>query len=533
MVLTGLMTGHDISGTVIVVTMVTRCEHCQQNKRLSLVRNNLANDLQYIDQTYYPNVVHYSSSAEDPLETELLQLGLHDSAEEHDSEEETDRSWAKLTIGDVTPATRRSSRLTGPSTAVDLSGKSLIKLSPSVGFLDNLTKLTLWVALYLCWHPLTLSRFICNRSHNQMMVLPPELGYLKNLRVLNAAFNQLETLPDTIAFLGKLKALNVSNNRITCLPSSIGSLPKLVIVILNDNKLTEIPRELANLSGLISLNVSNNPLKAIPAEIGSLKSLRKLNADGCKFLEEIAYDLRHDPPSLFEICARAAVRAEIPVPAHILTRSRNTLASHKLAPIVAAPILTPQLFATDLLRECFDRQLPSSTDSVARTGVMIMIDLYLFSPVPRTSTWWRIPRPSMSMDCSRRLHFRAPLANVVVLFLACPLSRCRPLFHPKCREQATPVSRHPCRTPTWAPHLSRSTCSNANPVSPLFLSSIAPPPCCHCIHLPSHPLADHAHHRVHRWRDALLTFWRHHNMPVLGDQVATHRYYDIRWTKTI
>ncbi|KAF7729624.1 hypothetical protein EC973_003997 [Apophysomyces ossiformis] len=280
-----------VSENVVAATIIDEeCKHCRQLKRLSLIRRDLEKDLAYIDETYYPDIKHYISQgvcAENGM--------IHPSTQTERTADE-DENLDKLTVGDVAPRTQRPRRLTGPSMAVDLTGKSLVKLSPSIGYLDNLTKL--------------------NLSQNQMTSLPPEVGYLKNLRALNTSHNQLETIPDTIAFLSKLKILNLSHNNITYLPPSIGLLPKLQYMILNNNKLEEIPRELAQLRDLARLTLSHNPLKAIPAEIATLKSL-KLMADHCEFVNEFTYDAQHDPPSLFEICARAAVRIELPIPSDL------------------------------------------------------------------------------------------------------------------------------------------------------------------------------------------------------------------------
>ena len=124
-----------VPASVVVATKVNQeCEFCRQSKRLSLVRRDLAKDLAYIDETYYPDVIHYSDNG-DALEEVLdNELGNQD-----------DRpGWAKLTIGEVTPGRNRAhNRLKNASLAIDLSGRSLIKLSPSIGYLDCLTKLDL------------------------------------------------------------------------------------------------------------------------------------------------------------------------------------------------------------------------------------------------------------------------------------------------------------------------------------------------------------------------------------------------------
>jgi hypothetical protein len=156
-----------------------------------------------------------------------------------------------------------------------------------------------------------------------MINLPRAIGQLKNLRIFNASKNQLETIPDTINSLKKLKAINLSQNKLTSLPKGLGGLPCLIILILNNNQLTQLPREIANLNDLITLNVSNNPLKSIPAEISTLKSLRKLIAEECSFENEFVHILAHDPPSLFELCARNMVNNKISLP--------SSLAHHHIA----------------------------------------------------------------------------------------------------------------------------------------------------------------------------------------------------------
>ncbi|KAG2235498.1 hypothetical protein INT48_007896 [Thamnidium elegans] len=121
---------------VIVSSVIGEsCSKCRRQKRLSLVRKDLQDDLEYIDQTYYPDLIHYNTKETDTMEKELLEF-----------EKESIEQFSKVTIGEaITPGgtSRRPRRLTGPSMAVDLSNRSLIKLSPSIGYLDNLTKLNL------------------------------------------------------------------------------------------------------------------------------------------------------------------------------------------------------------------------------------------------------------------------------------------------------------------------------------------------------------------------------------------------------
>ena len=159
-----------------------------------------------------------------------------------------------------------------------------------------------------------------------MTALPKEVGYLKNLRLLNISDNKIHEIPDTIAFLSNLKALYASRNNLKTLPASIGQLSELTHIIVSENQIAFLPKEMAQLSNLISLYVSYNPLRTLPAEIATLTTLTKLMTEGCDFQEEYIYNLRHDPPSLMETCARIAVRHELEIPYNLADHIKHYLA---------------------------------------------------------------------------------------------------------------------------------------------------------------------------------------------------------------
>jgi len=80
--------------------------------------------------------------------------------------------------------------------------------------------------------------------------LPPQIGNLKNLRVLYAYTNELKKLPREIGELKNLTRLNVQYN-----------------------ELIELPKEIGNLTSLRELGVSNNRLIYLPYELGLLERL--------------------------------------------------------------------------------------------------------------------------------------------------------------------------------------------------------------------------------------------------------------------
>ncbi|ORX56926.1 L domain-like protein [Hesseltinella vesiculosa] len=286
----------------IVATQKQTCRTCRQQKRMSLVRNNLARDLAYIDETYYEGLQPFAQD-DGPADSVMDQPLEED---EDDDEAEVRAHWSKVTVGQVTSYSQRifrshndglyrgqtslGARLAAAhqsSLVLDLSDHRLVKLNRSIGYLGHLTKL--------------------NLSNNQLTKLPKSIGYLNNLTVFNASHNQLTHLPLTMMHMSKLKAINVSHNQLTQLPANLGMLPDLMILILNNNQLTSIPSSLASLHQLISLNVGHNPLASLPAEVATIKSLRKLLTEDCPFIDAFETPLKHDPPSLLELCARQLV----------------------------------------------------------------------------------------------------------------------------------------------------------------------------------------------------------------------------------
>jgi Leucine-rich repeat (LRR) protein len=248
-------------------------------------------------------------------------------------------------------------------TSIGMCGKSLRKLSPNIGLLQNI------VCLQLC----------CN----QLRSLPAEIGYLSKLRSLDLSGNQLRRLPETIGHLSELTVLRLSRNRLQELPRSLRHLHRLERLSLDRNRLTEIPSEIGQLKRLTCIDVRwNTELYALPAEVARLAMLRRLRATGCPLqrrrishreramndaltftpiilvggetvppLDESAnnaarqatngatssqaseptpYTLPKDPvgpPSLRELAARTIIRHQIPIPVTLPTVLKRYLAS--------------------------------------------------------------------------------------------------------------------------------------------------------------------------------------------------------------
>ena len=110
--------------------------------------------------------------------------------------------------------------------------------------------------------------------------IPPELGNLANLEVLGLYVNQLiGEIPPELGNLANLEVLGLYVNQLTGeIPPELGNLANLEVLYLHVNQLTgEIPPELGNLANLETLTLDWNELSGtIPSSLGSLANLKEL-----------------------------------------------------------------------------------------------------------------------------------------------------------------------------------------------------------------------------------------------------------------
>ncbi len=106
-----------------------------------------------------------------------------------------------------------------------------------------------------------------------IQAIPHQIGTLRNLTCLSLSSNRhLETIPPQIGFLTQLKKLYLYNCHLTTLPTEICSLKTLNLLYLHDNQLSILPKEIGNLSNLTRLSLNNNQLSTLPHEISNLKA---------------------------------------------------------------------------------------------------------------------------------------------------------------------------------------------------------------------------------------------------------------------
>jgi len=108
--------------------------------------------------------------------------------------------------------------------------------------------------------------------------LPPGLFARKGLRRLRLSRNHLTQLPPgVLGNLSNLQKLVLSNNQLMKLPLDLGWCKQMKELDVSCNFLTELPHSVCELSELNSFKAFKNELNSLPARIGALVRLEELN----------------------------------------------------------------------------------------------------------------------------------------------------------------------------------------------------------------------------------------------------------------
>jgi hypothetical protein len=149
-----------------------------------------------------------------------------------------------------------------------------------------------------------------NISQNHLTgQLPPELGSLSNLLVLDLSQNRNNTsctqglagpIPDSLGSLGRLQQLSLGVNYLSGpIPAALGQLAELVGLDLHTNRLGPIPEGLGKLAKLEWLDLGDNLLDGpLPADLGNLKQLYLFSVEATDVTGAVPFSLSPLPTDL-------------------------------------------------------------------------------------------------------------------------------------------------------------------------------------------------------------------------------------------
>lgn len=105
----------------------------------------------------------------------------------------------------------------------------------------------------------------------QIKSLPPEIGSLRNLQVLNLSNTKLKEIPLEIKECKNLQIISLYGNKLKYIPTEMRELKQLEILYLGKNKLFEVPQWLGTMTKIRRLDISHNPLT--PADVSNAKRM--------------------------------------------------------------------------------------------------------------------------------------------------------------------------------------------------------------------------------------------------------------------
>jgi hypothetical protein len=109
----------------------------------------------------------------------------------------------------------------------------------------------------------------------------------------------------------RVQVLYLGGNLLQTLNDAVCALERLNLLYLGGNRLKKLPAKLAQLTRLRTLNLHDNQLTALPPGIVEMKSLRQLSLRGNPLVTDFVEDMKPEPLSLMELCAREIKRINL------------------------------------------------------------------------------------------------------------------------------------------------------------------------------------------------------------------------------
>jgi Leucine-rich repeat (LRR) protein len=132
-------------------------------------------------------------------------------------------------------------------------------------------------------------------KNDHLKEIPMEIGFLKNLKVLDLSGNDFTSLPKSFSELNHLEELFLNDEKYLQFDKNKKTLnlPKnLRILHLEDDNLNYLPKEVYELKNLESLFLNHNNFIEVPKDLEGLKNLRQLDFHDNKIPAQLR-DLNH------------------------------------------------------------------------------------------------------------------------------------------------------------------------------------------------------------------------------------------------
>jgi leucine-rich repeat protein SHOC2 len=179
-------------------------------------------------------------------------------------------------------------------TSLSLSYNNLATLPPSLGYMSSLVVLDLsnnksigfvaLTAMFQLPYVKTLGFNHCNLTQ-----LPTEFVGCRRLTSLNVSNNNLVAIPLAVGFCRQLSVFDFSSNTVSQIPESLGMCTNLATLKLAANMVRDIPPHVGLLTNLTVLDISNNPMQPVITAMFDLCGMGL----GLTFLRQIYYSLKN------------------------------------------------------------------------------------------------------------------------------------------------------------------------------------------------------------------------------------------------
>ena len=153
---------------------------------------------------------------------------------------------------------------------LDISNIEIKEIPAFLGNIASLKKLTVGTISY--------------GSHyvNGKLILPPQLGNLRNLQNLSLGYG-ISEVPQWVFDHENLQALSIYNDGAQTIPAQIAKIKKLRKLRVYGNNITSLPREIGEQFELTVLDLKCPKLPELPESFANLKKMKCIRLDNCNF----------------------------------------------------------------------------------------------------------------------------------------------------------------------------------------------------------------------------------------------------------